>query len=99
MNTPRISRLRGIALRGPGVPGAADFYQDAWGLTKVAEADGAVYLRGTGPEHHILSLHEAKVRGVAYVNFSAQDEPTLRALFPEKSAKQERRRTGVAAND
>ncbi len=25
--------------------------------------------------------------------------PTLRALFPEKSAKQERRRTGVAAND
>ncbi|HEY7611234.1 MAG TPA: VOC family protein [Alphaproteobacteria bacterium] len=80
MSNARISRLRGIALAGPNCIGAAAWFADSWGLAKVAEAPGAVYLRGSGPEHHILSLHDRPRRGIAYLNFAAQDEAALKAL-------------------
>lgn len=81
MTEARVSRLRGIALGAPGMSGSKDFYAEAWGLTPVAEAPGAVYFRATGPEHHVLSIHDADHRGIVYVNFATQDRAALGALF------------------
>jgi catechol-2,3-dioxygenase len=67
-----INRLRGIALGGPGLTAQADFFRDAWGLQPVAQGDRAVYLRGTDAEHHIVALHDRKVRGVVAIEFGAE---------------------------
>lgn len=80
MSMAKVSRLRGIALGGPGVPAAADWFVEAWGLAKVGGGEGEVHLRASGPEHHVLSLYERPRRGIAYLNLAAQDEATLKAL-------------------
>ena len=82
----RISRLRGIALGAPGAVGAKAFYEEAWGLETVAEASGELHLRGTGAEHHILSLYDREPRGIVYVNFAAQDLAALEALLAHAAA-------------
>ncbi|MBL8661614.1 MAG: hypothetical protein JNM29_02265, partial [Candidatus Odyssella sp.] len=80
MTNARVSRLRGIALGAPNAAAAASWYADAWGLTKVAEGPGAAYLRGSGPEHHLLALCDRPQRGIAYLNLAVQDEAALKAL-------------------
>ncbi len=85
MSNARVCRLRGIGLGGPALTKSADWYVKTWGLAKVDERPGAAYLRGSGPENHILSLHDRPQRGIAYLNFAAQDEAALRALFAKLS--------------
>lgn len=85
MSNARVSRLRGIALGAPNASAAAGWFADAWGLTKVAETPGAAFLRASGPEHHVLALYDRPQRGIAYMNFAAQDEASLRALFAKVS--------------
>ena len=62
----RITHLRGVELTAPAPQEIAGFYEQIWGLQRVATGGESVYLRGTGPEHHILSIHpgaQATVRG------------------------------------
>ena len=80
MSKARVSRLRGIALAAPKATEAAGFYVDSWGLREVARQPGAVYLRASGPEHHVLSLHESDRKGIAHLHFAAQDIDGLKAL-------------------
>ena len=86
MNGPRVSRLRGIALGGQGITDAEQFYTEGWGLEVVAREDDAVYLRANGPEHHVLSLHDRKAKGIVHVHFAAQDEDALHRLHDHLKA-------------
>ena len=81
MGTAKVSRLRGIAIAAPDATGSAPFYAESWGLDPVAHEPGEVYLRASGPEHHILSLHDSETKGIVYVNFAAQDVASLEALY------------------
>lgn len=68
--TPKLGWLRGAGLGAPGFTAEATFFTESWGLREVGrDADGSVYLRGSGPEQYILSLHDRPVRGLAYVHF------------------------------
>lgn len=57
MSSPWIEALRSVALIVPDVESAARFYTDVWNLDVAARTDDSVYLRGTGHDHHLLSLH------------------------------------------
>ena len=62
----RITHLRGVELTDPAPEDVAGFYEEIWGLERLDTAGPSVYLRGTGPEHHILSIHpggQTTVRG------------------------------------
>ncbi len=62
----RITHLRGVELTDPAPHEIAGFYEQIWGLQRVVTVGESVYLRGTGPEHHILSIHpgaQTTVRG------------------------------------
>ena len=62
----RATGLCSVAVTAADPPALADFYERVWGLGRVAEHDGAVYLRGTGPEPYILAVHpgdQSSVRG------------------------------------
>jgi catechol 2,3-dioxygenase-like lactoylglutathione lyase family enzyme len=99
MSKARVSRLRGIALSAPKAIEAAEFYVKSWGLAEVARAPGAVYLRASGPEHHILSLHEGPTKGIAYLHFATQDVDSLKALHEHVKAQGARIVTPLGALD
>ena len=57
MSSPWISGLRSVALDVPDLARAEDFYTRVWHLQVAARTDDALYLRGTGADHHLLALH------------------------------------------
>ena len=80
MNEVRISALRGVELNVLNLDESADFYRKAWGLEAVAREGGVMYLRGSGAEHHILTLHEAPRASMHSIDFAVQDAATVDAL-------------------
>ncbi len=82
-----IDFLRGIMMRAPGMPATRDFYEKNWGLTVAAEADGAVFLRGTGPEQFVYGLREDSVFGVDFIHFGMHDRAGVEALHAQLLAK------------
>ena len=59
MKSPWISGLRSVALNVPDLAAAERFYTDVWRLDVAARARDALYLRGSGADHHLLALHQA----------------------------------------
>jgi len=53
-----ISALRSVAFNVPDLTLAEDFYTRIWGLSVVTREVGALYLRATGADHHVLALHQ-----------------------------------------
>ena len=62
--------LRSVSLHCTSVADALAFYETGWGLEVVHSDDSSAYLRGTGPEHHILDLHLNGKRGLRHVAFA-----------------------------
>ncbi len=59
MKSPWISALRSVALTVPDLAAAETFYTQTWRLAVAARGDGALFLRGSGSDHHLLALHAA----------------------------------------
>ena len=54
-----VSALRSAALTVPDLAQAEKFYTEVWHLDVTARTTDAIYLRGTGADHHLLALHHA----------------------------------------
>jgi catechol 2,3-dioxygenase-like lactoylglutathione lyase family enzyme len=66
----RLRHLRAVELRTPHFGASTDFYREVWGLEQVeADRDGS-WLRGTGSNHHILSLQRAERNGLGRITFA-----------------------------
>ncbi|KKB65136.1 glyoxalase [Robbsia andropogonis] len=86
MTYPFVTALRGIDIGVPDISAATRFYTETWHLDVVAQTDDVVYLRGTGPAHHILSLHRAprsEVRAVVFNVASLEALSELARTIPE----------------
>ena len=59
MKSPWISGLRSVALTVPDLAAAEAFYTQVWKLDVAARGEGALYLRGSGSDHHLPALHAA----------------------------------------
>lgn len=55
----RVAALRSVALNVPDLQQAEQFYTQIWHLSVAARTADALYLRGTGADHHLLALHQA----------------------------------------
>lgn len=51
-----VNGLRSVEIGVPDVEAAERFYTGTWNLAVAARNANTVYLRGTGPAHHLLSL-------------------------------------------
>jgi catechol-2,3-dioxygenase len=64
----RVAALRSVALNVPDLQAAEQFYTQIWNLSVAARTKDALYLRGTGADHHLLALHladgPARIRNV-----------------------------------
>ena len=59
--TPLLATaLRSVDLMVPELDAARRFYTEIWGLTAVACAGPSVVLRASGPDHHVLVLHQGQ---------------------------------------
>lgn len=83
----RMGHLRGIVMRAPAMTETRDFYTDLWGLTVAHEADGIVYLRGTGPEPFIYGLKDDDTYGIDYIHFGQPDRQTVDAFHAQVVAR------------
>jgi len=76
MTSPWISGLRSVALNVPDLVLAEDFYTRVWHLDVAARTADAIYLRGTGADHHLLALHRggpaAEIRHASFRARSAE---------------------------
>jgi catechol 2,3-dioxygenase-like lactoylglutathione lyase family enzyme len=66
----RLRTLRSVAVRTPEAGAAAEFYQHVWGLSRIDHDDGTSWLRGSGPEHHILEVRHAERNALGKLAFS-----------------------------
>ena len=80
MTQPRVTGLRSIEYGMPDIRQAATFFEENWGLAPVATTDGAIYLRASGPEHHIAVVRQSPKTGHVRVNLAAPDKATVDAL-------------------
>ena len=81
MSSPWIGALRSVALNLPNLVKAEKFYTEVWHLAVVDRADNAIYLRGTGADHHLLSLHQGgDVAQIRHITFRARSEAALKEI-------------------
>ena len=59
MASSRVSGLRSVALNIADIDAAEDFFVRVWRLSVADRSGDAVYLRATGTDPHVLSLHKA----------------------------------------
>lgn len=80
MTSPYVAGLRSVALNVPNLKQAEEFYTTTWNLDVAGRTGRAIYLRGTGPAHHLLALHEAERTEVRNVTFNARSPDALHAI-------------------
>jgi catechol 2,3-dioxygenase len=80
MTSPWIQSLRSVALEVPDLAAAEAFYTGTWRLVVADRRPGALYLRGSGPDAHLLALHEAPATRIRAVTLRARDAAALPAV-------------------
>src|SRR6476660_8885399 len=80
MTNPRVIGVRSVELGVRNLAQSIQFYCGVWGLTEVSADAGVVHLRGTGVEHHVLTLREQPETRLIAVHMSARDRAAVDGL-------------------
>jgi catechol-2,3-dioxygenase len=80
MTAPLVGALRSVEIGLADVPAAEAFFTGTWGLEVAARDKDAVYLRGTGTDHHLLAIHPAGKSELRMVTLRARSSEALDAV-------------------
>lgn len=80
MNSPWISGLRSVAFDVPDLARAEQFYTEVWRLEVAERLSHALYLRGSGADHHLLALHAGPAPRIRQVSLRARSRAALNAV-------------------
>src|SRR5436190_16111224 len=86
MTNARINGLRSIELGVHDLNKSAEFYRKVWALEDVAAEGDSIHLRGTGNDHHVITLRERPRASLLGVHFSAPDRAAVDALHAKAKA-------------
>lgn len=86
MMVAKVTGLRSIELGVRDLHRSAAFYSRVWGLEPVASEGDTMHLRGTGAEHHILTLRERPKASLLGVHFSVPDRDAVNRLHAQAKA-------------
>jgi len=81
-----VQGVRSVAVDVCTLEDDASFYRSIWNLDPVESSAIARYFRGTGPHHHILSLHTARRPAIRNIVFEAADRATVEAIHARTAA-------------
>lgn len=79
--SPLIDRLRALTVATTDIDRSLDFYTNTWGLTKVADRKGSVWLRAKGTDHHVLVLEPGDQPGLISMTWGTESLEALNALY------------------
>src|ERR1700745_1961689 len=80
MVNSRVTGVRSIELGVRDLHQSAEFYSKIWALEEVASEGDSIYFRGTGSEHHVLTIRQRPKPALLGVHFSAPDRAAGDAL-------------------
>ena len=80
MNRFPVAEIRSVELGTPDLARSEAFYTEVWGLAIQDRDADAVYLRASGPDHHVLALRSHHSSVVLSITFRAASEAHLHAL-------------------
>jgi catechol 2,3-dioxygenase-like lactoylglutathione lyase family enzyme len=81
MSSPLIESLRSVALNVPDLARAEAFYTQVWHLEVAHRKDNAIYLRGSGSDHHLLALYAGgEVPQLRQVTLRARSAEALQVI-------------------
>ena len=83
MINARVTGLRSVELGVPDLDKAASFYRNVWGLEDVVSTADTIHLRGTGAEHHVLTLRQRPKAGFLGVHFAAANHEAVNKLHDQ----------------
>ena len=86
MTNARINGMRSIELGVHDLKASAEFYRKVWALDEVAAEGDTIHMRGTGRDHHVVTLRERPRAALLGVHFSAPDRATVDALHAKAVA-------------
>lgn len=76
-----IDRLRALTVKVTDIDRSFDFYTNTWGLTKVADRKGSIWLRGRGVDHHVLVLEPGEQAGLVSITWGTESLDALNLLY------------------
>ena len=76
----KVTGVRSIELGVRNLAQSADFYNKVWALEEISTEGDAVHFRGTGTEHHLLTLREQPKPALLGVNFASPDRASVDQL-------------------
>jgi len=94
-----VIALRSVDLGTPDLDRSEQFYVSVWGLDVVARHNGAVYLRASGSDHHVLALHHSARPELRAVTFRVADISDFAAIAGNVIAQGGQLVAPAAAND
>src|SRR6185437_13878160 len=99
MSLGKVTAVRSVTLGVPDLAASTAFYTGIWGLTPVLESADGVYLRGTGPYHHVLALTAHGKPQVLALDLLAGDRGAIDALYRQVSGATVTQLTAPAPHD
>src|SRR3981189_1632265 len=87
MTSARVTGLRSVELGVPDLEKSADFYRDVWGLEDVLATGDTIHMRGTGAEHHVLTLRQRPKASFLGVHFATADHTAVNRLHAQAEAR------------
>jgi catechol 2,3-dioxygenase len=76
-----VTGLRYVEFAVTDLDRSRRFYEDVWQLEALERRANAVFLRGSGDEHHIVILRKAEFPGMLSASFAAADSAAVDHLY------------------
>ena len=82
----RVTGVRSVELGVRDLNESIKFYSDVWGL-EIASTEGeTIHMRGTGTEHHVVSMRQTGNPTLLGVHFAANDRVAVDAMCGKAKA-------------
>ena len=78
--------IRSVDLAVRDLEATKAFYEAQWGLKEVSRQDGSIWMRATGQDHHVLTIHQAPRAKLMSVNLGAKSRADVDALHAQAKA-------------
>ena len=86
MSNARVTGLRNVELGVADLDRSAAFYREVWGLEDVLSTGDTIHMRGTGAEHHVLTLRARPKAIFLGVHFAAANNAAVNKLHDQAKA-------------